>query len=67
MERFQHLVKIIMNVALPIIDIGTDINFTLDMYFNYDNFPLVHRIRTCYDSKEEDIGFIFILSGEDYL
>ena len=56
-----------MNVALPIIDIGTDINFTLDMYFNYDNFPLVHRIRTCYDSKEEDIGFIFILSGKDYL
>ena len=64
MERLQYLVKGIMNIVLPIVDIGTDINFTVDMYQNYDNFPLVHRIRKCYDSQEEDIGLIFKLSGK---
>ena len=64
MERLQYLVKGIMNIVLPIADIGTDINFTVDMYQNYDNFSLVHRIRECYNSQEEDIGLIFQLSGK---
>ena len=67
MERVQYLLKGVFNIVLPIADIGTDIKFTLDMYHNYDNFSLVHRMKDCYNSKEEDIGCVFKLSGKDYL
>ena len=63
MEKIQYIVKGFFNTVLPFVDLGTDIKFTYDMYLNNDNFQLVHMLRDCYKSENEQINCVFIISG----
>ena len=64
MEKIQYIVKGFFNTVLPFVDLGTDIKFTYDMYLNNDNFQLVHMLRDCYKSENEQINCVFIISGK---
>ena len=63
MEHVSCLVKGFFNIVLPVVDLGTDINFTVEMYLKNDNFLSVQLFKDCYDDKYKNIGCLFMLSG----
>ena len=64
MEHVLYLVKGFLNILLPVVDLGTDINFTVEMYLKNDNFSSVKLFKDCYDAKyNNSIGCLFMLSG----
>ncbi len=63
MEHVSYLVKGFLNIVLPVVDLATDINFTVEMYLKNDNFSSVKLFKDCYGAKYNSIGCLFMLSG----
>ena len=67
MEHVLYLVKGFLNILLPVVDLGTDINFTVEIYLKNDNFSSVKLFKDCYGAKYNSIGCLFMLSGTSNL
>ena len=72
MKLVQYIVKGFFNIVLPVVDLGTDINFTVDMYLKYVNVESVQLFRHFYDSQlpayiiGDHYWIIFIISGKKF-